>query len=561
MNQTEIAILSRLLEGPSTPSGLAKGLGLTPGRISQVLKGLLADGWVEVQRVKKQKRVGLSGAEHVHAFRELVLLHPGVKFEQLLAHGRFEVLSALIGRSPIIAEVVRLTGLSTPSVRTHLRALAAIGAVIRERRRYQINPGFRRLAEFLTAYWRTKNSRIVGTASGRATILWQRGAEFIARMPISENPLPSWQPAGITALGDAGIMLVTEFAEYFFSPYIRANPWHTPAHLLLAHPDDARYFAYALLYVEKTRLAEASFMEAARYYGAEDAVSALFKFRSTRSPVEGYPPPSWEEFVKLASDYGVKIATNFTASEIRMRLMEIGQHLKEPTAVYLIGGAAMALRGLKDATKDVDLVVPSSVQFERLSRTLLTLEYRPMGGSPAPALGASAIFSNGGGFRLDIYCQRVLRGLALTKSMQKRAEKFADFDGLQVFLVSNEDIFLFKSVTERLRDLDDMASLARSGLDWNAIYREAEEQSETSGTIWPAFLVVKLDELKATKGIAAPGLARFRGLAEKLVLRWLVAQKLERGLKTADEITEELGLPKGWVEKALESLKREHRSR
>lgn len=446
MKPTQISILSRLLWGPSSPSALARELDLTPGRISQALVELVGDGWVEAQRIKKRKQLRLSDAEHARAFRELYLSHPGTKFEQLLAHGSFDLLSGLLGRSSNVAGLVHLTGLSTSSVRNHLRALAAVGAVVESKRQYRINTEFRGLTDFLSAYWRTKNSRLASGVSGLAVILWRRGPEFIVRVPAGVVPPSSWQPTGITALRDAGIELITEFSEYFVSPYMRLEPEHVPLHLLLSHPGDARYAAYALLYLEKMMLAEPRVRKAAGYYNAIDVANALFKFRSTRAPVDGFSLPSWGEFVKLASEYGVKIVGDFTADEIRARFEEIGKHLRTPVKVYMIGGGAMAFRRLKDATKDVDLIVTTPAQFRCLARTLTTLGFKVMTGSAVPAVGASAIFADGGGFRLDVHCQSVLRGLVFTKAMQERSEKFSDFGKLQVFLVSNEDIFLFKGL-------------------------------------------------------------------------------------------------------------------
>jgi len=555
MKRLHIAILVRLLDGLSTPSKLANELNLTPGRISRALAELVEGGWVGVQRVKKRKQIRLSDAEHARAFRELCLSNPGTKFERVLAYGRFDVLSAVLGRGLSVADLARLTRFSVSSVRGHLRTLAAVGAVAKSKREYRINQEFRRLMDFLSAYWRTKNSRLANEVSGQAIIPWQRGPEFIARVPADAVPPKNWRPTGITALRDAGVDLITEFAEYFASPYVKLEPEHVPVHLLLSHPNDARYAAYALLYLEKMRLAEPRVREAASYHGAIDVINALFRFRSTHAPVEGFSLPSWEEFAKLASEYGVRIVANFTADDLRARFKEIGGHLRAPVAVYLIGGGAMAFRGLKDATKDVDLIVTTPAQFGHLAKALTALGFKAVVGSPVPVVGASAIFADDRGFRLDVFCQSVLRGLVFTKAMQQRSEKLVNFGKLQLFLVSNEDIFLFKSITERPRDLDDMTSLARTNLNWETIYREAEEQSKISGTIWPAFLLVKLEELEDTKGIAAPGLARLRKLAEKFMLEWLVAQKLERGLRTADDIARELGLPKSWIEETLKSLK------
>lgn len=47
----------------------------------------------------------------------------------------------------------------------------------------------------------------------------------------------------------------------------------------------------------------------------------------------------------------------FDSAYIRSELERIGQQLDAPLTVFLIGGGAMAFRGLKDTTKDIDLIV------------------------------------------------------------------------------------------------------------------------------------------------------------------------------------------------------------
>ncbi|MDP6155916.1 MAG: hypothetical protein QF682_07245 [Candidatus Thermoplasmatota archaeon] len=43
--------------------------------------------------------------------------------------------------------------------------------------------------------------------------------------------------------------------------------------------------------------------------------------------------------------------------------------------------------------------------------------------------------------------------------------------------MSPEDLFLFKSITERELDLDDMRILVESGVNWDVIFHECQKQS------------------------------------------------------------------------------------
>lgn len=65
----------------------------------------------------------------------------------------------------------------------------------------------------------------------------------------------------------------------------------------------------------------------------------------------------------------------FDSSYIRSELERIGQQLDEPLTVFLIGGGSMAFRGLKDTTKDIDLIVASGNDLGQLQAVLLELRY------------------------------------------------------------------------------------------------------------------------------------------------------------------------------------------
>jgi len=178
-----------------------------------------------------------------------------------------------------------------------------------------------------------------------------------------------------------------------------------------------------------------------------------------------------------------KIISELHLLEEKARLLHI-----EPLQVYLIGGGNLALRGLKSATKDIDIVVLNRKQFSLLQNLLeaplpkLPVYVRQYKSQWNYDLGMSARYIHPlHGFNLDVFVKRVLNKLYLSESIASRAKVPGEFEShefFRVYLVSKEDIFLFKSVTstERVRDVEDLIALVETGLDYDIIIRELENQ-------------------------------------------------------------------------------------
>ncbi len=84
-------------------------------------------------------------------------------------------------------------------------------------------------------------------------------------------------------------------------------------------------------------------------------------------------------------------------------------------------------------------------------------------------------------FNLDVFVERVLKRLYLSESMIARAEipeEFSSHELFRIYLVSKEDIFLFKSITsiERVRDVEDLMMLVETGLNFEIIIQELKNQ-------------------------------------------------------------------------------------
>lgn len=168
----------------------------------------------------------------------------------------------------------------------------------------------------------------------------------------------------------------------------------------------------------------------------------------------------------------------FDSRYIRSELERIAEHLEEPLTVFLIGGGAMAFRGLKDATKDIDLVVSSGEELGHLPAVLLELGYETVRevDEEYEELGAKQILENEDGCRIDVFNRQVMDGLILSPGIRERSERYLAVGNLVVQLVSPEDIFLFKAVAGRADDIEDMFSLLQTGLDFDIVREELETQ-------------------------------------------------------------------------------------
>ncbi len=176
-----------------------------------------------------------------------------------------------------------------------------------------------------------------------------------------------------------------------------------------------------------------------------------------------------------------KIISKFHLLEKRVKLLNL-----ELMGVYLIGDGNLALKGFKSMIKDIDIVVLSGGQFSLLlnflqtsSPKLFVKQYMPQWDYNP---GISAKYGHSlYGFNLDVFMKRVLNKLYLYESMISRAGVPKDFEYhefLRVYLVSKEEIFLFKSVTsmKKIRDVKDLVTLVETKLKYEIIIQDIRKQ-------------------------------------------------------------------------------------
>lgn len=202
--------------------------------------------------------------------------------------------------------------------------------------------------------------------------------------------------------------------------------------------------------------------------------------------------------------------------ELNRLFEEIDGNISENASFYVIGGAMLLYYGMKPATKDIDIIVDKKSEFSILQNLLKKIGFT----AKAPAFGyenvdLSQIFIRGD-FRIDLFHKIVCKGFQLSDAMIKRAQKVLSLNHLSVYICSPEDVFLFKTFTERDGDITDCLSIAqKKKIDWNIMLEELKSQIKISGnSVWITFVGERLDILEE-RGLVIPIIKEVDILREK----------------------------------------------
>lgn len=212
--------------------------------------------------------------------------------------------------------------------------------------------------------------------------------------------------------------------------------------------------------------------------------------------------------------------------------------IPERIALYLIGGGNLALKGIKEATADIDIIVENVHVLKALEEILTNpspelkvgsgvrvIYLKEAGHEYSVKLGAFSVYKKldpvMDDFTLDVFVKRVLRGIALSEGMKTRSiipKEFRNLKVLGIRLISLEDIFLFKGVTSlsRAKDIDDLFRLLEHGIDFSIILDELNRQKyliEPDRFEWLVGLLYEkllaLRDILAEKGLKSRGLDGF----------------------------------------------------
>lgn len=209
---------------------------------------------------------------------------------------------------------------------------------------------------------------------------------------------------------------------------------------------------------------------------------------------------------------------------------QLGRVLEHKIEALLIGGAAMLEQGLKDSTKDIDIVCRTVGDMETMIASASALGFQIIGPQKRhERLGINRLAVKGG-HNLDIFANRISYDFGLSESIWHRAIKSRSFGLLEIRDASPEDIFVMKLIANRPGDGRDCAVLFSTVLDFDEVYQEIEAQYRRAGeveqTIWITYIEEGIGRLEENFNLEMPLGDRVSELADDY--RERLYQKLSR---------------------------------
>lgn len=246
--------------------------------------------------------------------------------------------------------------------------------------------------------------------------------------------------------------------------------------------------------------------------------------------------------------------TVFTGADaIKEFLDEFDQWLTESVTVYLLGGSAMTVQGLKDQTEDIDIALGVTAEFEHVYQALQAEGFVVMDEPTKSFEGVGKtveLYHSNRGFRIDLFDRQILGKVRITKRMQDRADEFWTGKHATTYVLADEDMFLLKAVSGgdlgsgRRRDIEDMRTYAQRGLTYELICEEIEQQrpfnmaaTETRhirDRSHPLFAIETA--VQSLSGLPHTFTDRVEEFATELEVEYVILRAVEDGIQTPDRI-------------------------
>ena len=543
MNKTSVKILKAIINETYNVSTLREISGVKEWQFNEQTKKLFQDGYIKKEGsfIKLQdnaKAVLLQKISHTW------------NLENLLRDSN-ELVFSYLTESLTVNEIVANTGLSTATIYRAISDLGAIGTIRRERggrrggdasrehhggkaaERISIDPTKTDLMNFAIIL-KTEREKL---HEPDAEIIYkdkEKTVKKVAKGKITKGELTSF-----SAFPDYGIQYESPY-DYYASQKDPLDIHDIVIHSVLTAyktNDKLGLIMAVVFYVHNKSTIDTKRLR---------EIAASFSITTVWLDVEAYIRRqkikhknlflSWNEFVAKAELYEIDQKKYAVPTSAPSLFEDIGRHLITPMKIFLMGGENMRLKNLKAVTKDCDMIVERSSDFETLCKILteqlgyeriIKIEYS----QEDLRLYPDDILIHPNRSRIDLFTKRVLKDLSLSDMMIRTAD-YLEFGKLRVGVLRNEYVFLLKAVASREGDIQDMAKLSQGSLnqprefehgkfDWDEVWREAIHQEKINPLreiTLPIFDQISL--LVEQTGIIVPILEKLkRHVLEQLILR------------------------------------------
>ena len=303
-SKAELQILRELTKGKLSLPEIKEVLSLKSALLSYNLKKLQKKGLIQTTEQGNRKYACFSETKHASLLRDLLITYDYMDWENILPGKTIDILfQTLTGKEG------NLSSFSNATLWRYLKELKARGIIAETQKRYQINPRFPILIDFLNEYQRYFANKLSKELSQSSIILWQKDMKFLVRVPkAAKSSSEDFHKTATSIFPQYDLPLFTEFDIYFYSPNKKSiKPEDAILHTLLIESDSVRYTTYALLLLKKTekQIDKTYLLQEAERFGLKNQIIGMLQFLETHTRPEGQLLPTWSEFITKATDYEV----------------------------------------------------------------------------------------------------------------------------------------------------------------------------------------------------------------------------------------------------------------
>lgn len=546
MNKLDIEIVKTLSKGTKTIKELTKELKISKSYLSERGSFLEKEGYLEKKSSGRIVFLILKSPLSIYLKKLINEFNPKI----LLDGKKDKILTELL-ESKTIDVISRDIGASPSTVYRDLRGLKQIGAVIVEKGKYLVNPQRYSLIEFAKILREERKYRGIEPS---AIVLWRKNNEILEKLPIGQES--DGALTGFSKFSENGVEYIPT-DQYIYKPKKDLTVEEIFAHALKASERKAQRTITAIFYLKnQDKISTEDVKKEVKKYGIFDLYLNMLSYLSRKENSQFLP---WNEFLEKAELYNVTVRDYFNKDTVEKKLKEIGEKVKKKLDLYLIGGGNMMYRGLKDSTKDVDIIAESKDAYLELIKALKELKYRESASDMNlyKKLSPSTIMTKNGSPRLDIFTGIVCGGIKITDEIKRGRELLNEYGRMRMYLLAPEIIFLLKSITDREGDLEDARILCTNyPLNWNRILDEVKRQERLSGKTFSFAVLDTLEVLKDKWGINSPILGKMQNYCIKNAI--MLALKKP---KTITEFRKLIKFPRNRIERAIKNLEKEGKIR
>lgn len=498
MNPTSIKLLKAVSEGKSDQSELMKILDIGEWQFNTITRELVIQDYLD----KINSSFTLKKNAKATLFHSVV---NQVNVEKLL-HDSNEQIFLNLTDPTTIKDIQLSTGLSLRTVQRAISEFESIGVIKKDSGKISIDRVREPLylfAKLLKSEYERKN------IESYAEIIYQDKFRVLKKIPKGKNA--DGELTGFSLFGEYGIDYQTTHNYYIKQePSLRLEEILIHA-LLTAYKDkDKNAIAVTILFYLKNRdkMDTIDIRITAKSYGISDIwidVEGYVRNESLKNVELFLPRVEFEEKARL---YGVSPDLYTLPVAYPQLFQDIGKKTSEETEAYLLGGENMRMKGLKDRTKDCDIVVDDDKALQTITKSLLDLGYKSLNKeyftNDDRRIDPFDILEHPARSRIDLFKTRIARKLVLSDTMIQKA-KVEKFDKFKLGILSNEDVFLLKSVTLREGDIQDLGKIAQSGnFNWEIVWEELIDQEHLTRMNFSSLVLDSLDYLHEQTNIRSP---------------------------------------------------------